>query len=547
MKKEKKTKTSVVDKTDVINEKGSSKYSSLVIILVFAFIVVALTWFFKSGLFNEAGNIDVINGHISLVDYVLGFGTAFSTFLYEFLFILSVGGFYAIISKAKSYQDILNNLGGLISRNKVSSIFTISLIFALLSAIFTNVLFTVVLLPFAISILSRAKINKYVVFSTTFGSVLLGMLGPLFTGYGFDDIYYAINSASSELLANPASYLIYNVAILVLGYVILNCYSVMKLKNETILVDKYECSDVTEEVSLTPVFVTIGILVSLFLGFIVSSFVSTNAFFILCGIGVFVFVGLVILLMFKFRDISNKTWPLVLLLGIILFVTLLGFINWGSMLDTNLFLDFHEYVINDLFIETNGQTNKLFSNMIGSTASVLGGWSGVISLVFILIVTFVTAKTLKMKFAESLDTFAHGVRIIFYPALLFLFAHVIDIFTSWVPTINLISLELMNLSPDYNVFIFILIGMLCAFFTSNPAFVAHLFAVVLTVKFTFDAASAGFVINTLFGYMQFIVPSGLLLLFGLEYCNIKYFEWLKYAWKLFIGLFIVVVLILIFM
>ncbi len=535
-----------VEEPIVVKNKKNDKYSSLKLILIVGAVVVALGWFFSSGLFLATGEMEIVDAHISILDYFMGLAQTITVWPYELLFVLGVGGFYGVLSKLSGYQNVVNKLGKYIEKNALTGILSISLIIALISTVFTDITYLILILPFAISILSRAKLNKFAVFSTTFGSALLGVVGPLFTGYGFDDLYLAIATADPNLAVNAADYIMINLVVLFVGYGLLNAFTMMKLKHVEVLEDKYEVKDTTDEVSYMPLFIVLGIILSLILGFTLSSFIDVNGMLLLGGILIAVFTIIFVLLFLNSKMFKGSTWPVVGILFTMLFIFLLGFVNWSSITDATIFTDFHNYIMNDLAIVNDNGTNNIIANMLGSSAVMFGSWANLVAVVFILVSTLVVGKTARMKFNDILDSFVNGVKIIFYPAMLFLLAHVITLFSSWIPTVNFFGLELINLIDGYNILIVALIGIVYGMFVNDGLFLSYLLGTIIAVTFAESAGSAALVINTIFGYMQFIVPGSILLLMGLEYCNIKYLEWLKYAWRFLVGFLVVLILIMLF-
>ena len=102
-------------------------------------------------------------------------GLGFFTVLVTFLFV--VGGFYQFLSKLGAYQRLTDSIAKKINGKEILFSLIISFIFAALASMVNEYIILIAFMPFIITICTKAKMDKISTFVTTFGSLLVGMLG----------------------------------------------------------------------------------------------------------------------------------------------------------------------------------------------------------------------------------------------------------------------------------------------------------------------------------------------------------------------------------
>ena len=168
-------------------KKNEKKYGLLKGIILMVLFAIALSWFIKNGAFNATGyaSSDVYR-RIGLYDLADIFYYAFSFALDKAILLLAIGGFYGILTRTKAYDKLVTNIAHKIHNERVFVII-MSVVIAALTSVLTNSFVVIVILPFIISILNRMKLDKLTILVTTFGSMLVGIMGAT---YGTDGLVY---------------------------------------------------------------------------------------------------------------------------------------------------------------------------------------------------------------------------------------------------------------------------------------------------------------------------------------------------------------------
>lgn len=507
-------------------------YSLFKIILIVSAMFILLTWFVN--VTSNSG--EVVHSQLGVMEMALGYLHTFLIFPMPILFILFTGGFYGVVSKTAFYEKLVSKTSELFKKRKNIFVILVAFILALLASSVISIVYLIVFIPFIYSVLNRLKLNKYVAFSCTFGAIMLGMVGPMFTGYGFDDMF-----TISEF--DPANYLVYSGVILLLGFILLSAFMIMKGKNKKDEVEEiFEIEEVKEKVNIYPSVIFVGIVLSVLVSFIVSLFSNINSFYILI-VSFFLIIISSVLITNKKKNALN--FLVYVVLAIIIFMFTLGFINWSSIYNFSIVEKFYEFMTDNLYINTIYGSKPLIDSVLGAS-NIFGSWDLFDGAFLLLIASLVFGYSYKMKTKELFKNFAYGMKVMLIPAILFAFCSVINIYSSWIPMINPFVDMIGGLNLGTDVINGVATGFVGAFFMNDPAFFAHSVSSLLVNNYGDNVTSVMFVVNTMFAFAQFLLPTSILLFMGLYISDIKYKEWFKYIFKFLIGLFMVVCLMFFF-
>ena len=167
--------------------KKSKSYDLLKWLGLFFFVAVIFSWIFNGGYFAGA-NFQTITEETKPIGFtdlytILSYGVQ-SVFAKAML-IIAVGAFYGVLSKTKSYSKLVNTIAKKIKGKEILFSLIASLLFVAMGSILTQSLVALVFVPFIVSILLNAKLDKITAFSVTIGSMLIGLLGAT---YGFEGV-----------------------------------------------------------------------------------------------------------------------------------------------------------------------------------------------------------------------------------------------------------------------------------------------------------------------------------------------------------------------
>lgn len=234
-------------------KKFAEKHDLVKIAGIMVLITVLLTWVIPQGYFSGSELISNDITRIGIFDFFTYglLGMYYFTVLVTFLFVL--GGFYQVLSKTGGYQKLTANMAKTFKGKEILFTLVVSFIIAAISAVTNEYILLIAAAPFFITIMKKMGLDKITAFVTTFGSILVGALGTVYST--------KIVGASVQYLSVEYSTLLW-AKLLVFGltYVIFNVFTVLHIvkhkptKDEEI-VDMFEETDVTKKDKVWPLVV----------------------------------------------------------------------------------------------------------------------------------------------------------------------------------------------------------------------------------------------------------------------------------------------------
>ena len=140
------------------------------------FIAFCLTWVIPYGSFQEGVFYESSMQRLGIVDLssILYYCVYFC--LTTVLYLFAIGGFYGVVSKTEGYNALVRKIGNKIKNREILSTAIISAIIIVLVSFTGNTYAWILFLPFVVSVLLYAKLDKMTAFATTYGSLLAGVL-----------------------------------------------------------------------------------------------------------------------------------------------------------------------------------------------------------------------------------------------------------------------------------------------------------------------------------------------------------------------------------
>lgn len=330
---------------------------------ILAIIAVVLTWIFPYGVFQGTQFYEYGSSKIGLSDIpsVVYNSIYFAIDKLVYLFVLA--GFYGLLSRTKGYNKLVLNIAKKIKGKEVLATIVTSVIITIITSITTNTFAVLLVIPFVYSILTNGKVNKLGVFASTFGAMLVGVLGAT---YGTDALI-AFNTYFSQTLTGKSALqltLVYRFIILGIALVLYNLFVYFAVKNKQTKKNSKSDALVNEE-------------------FIVE----------------------------EVKDKKVKVFPVAIILGLVLLFFILGFIDWNGTFKIEVFDKFHEWLTKIKI----GKDFTIVSYLLG-TSAVAFGYFDLFTLSTVLVVmSIILAILYKINFSELLDAFADGIKKIIAP------------------------------------------------------------------------------------------------------------------------------------
>ena len=199
-------------------KKKEKKYGLLKGVLILVLVAILLTWLIPVGEFSSATFVEDGMQRIGLSNL------SWIIFYALIIFLLVIGGLYGVLSKVGAYERLVEGIAKNFSKHKKLAVVVLSIVIAVLTSLLTQSFALLIFIPFVIAILKRMKLDKMTILATTFGAMLVGVLGATYGTEGlqvFDDVRYmgGINNASVLVRAG----------ILAIGLVLFNFFTLVHM------------------------------------------------------------------------------------------------------------------------------------------------------------------------------------------------------------------------------------------------------------------------------------------------------------------------------
>ncbi|MBE6154497.1 MAG: hypothetical protein E7163_02850 [Firmicutes bacterium] len=450
-------------------------------ILLFITIAIILTWLIPNGEFSSAGFAsEGILTRVGLNDLAwLGYyGIYFS--IDKIIFLLAIGGLYGVLVKTNAYDRITSAIANKIKHKKIAVVI-ISVLVAVLTSLLTQSFVVLTFIPFIISILKKMKLDKMTILATTFGSMLVGVMGAT---YGTEGIGYLSNYITADKFN-----ILYRLGILVVGLILFNFFTILhmnKVKNEEV-----------EEVVETEV-----------------------------------------------KETKKSSIIPVIVISLLLFIIIiLGYVNWNSNFGITIFEDFHK-LLTEIKI---GDDFYIFQSLLGSNMSALGTWDLFSISGIVLILTIILGLCYRVRLDEFMSNYAQGMKRMIKPILCVVAAFSLMTVVYMSPYIATIVDKILSITDGFNLATMTLSSLILNIFHTDLGFTGYIVGSHYVVEYADYINPIYVMLTSLYGFVQFFVPTSILLGVGLTSLNVKYTDWLKYIWKFLIGMIIVLLVIFILM
>lgn len=158
------------------------KYNVFKVLLIALFAAIICSFVIPKSQIGYTGIEKGLISPITFVDSISNGLTSFSVFIASFVYILSIGIFYAVLKKTEKYDDIITNTAAKFKNKKVFIIISI-LTFGLLTAIVGEMYALLFLVPAFIDIAKKLGYDSKASILATVGAIIFGSAGSLYTNY----------------------------------------------------------------------------------------------------------------------------------------------------------------------------------------------------------------------------------------------------------------------------------------------------------------------------------------------------------------------------
>ena len=472
-------------------KKEGNKHNLVKVTGIMVLITVILTWVIPQGMFQGSG-IEVTEitrvGVFDFFTYGL-LGLYYFTVLVTFLFVL--GAFYEVLSRTKGYNALTNNIAKKFKGKEIIFTVLVSFIISAIAAVTNEYIILISIIPFIITIMNKMKLDKITGFVATFGSILVGILGTVYSSkiVGMSVNYF---SQGYELTYNTLLWV--RLVTYGISFILFNVFSIFHIrkmrqdKNNEVITDLFE-SDKTNEKS------------------------------------------------------RSKAWSIAIVLGLVAIITLLAYLPWTDVFNT-------KWTTNalDAIMKAEVFGSPIFSFILGKV-SAFGQWDifgvQIVMLIAILIIKIID----KISIDEIFESFGEGFRKIGKLVILLLLCYTILVFSVMYPVLPTIVDWFMGIfakaSDKVVLAISPIAGLFTSLFTVEYQYTASLIGLYLANAHQDFYSQIAYMLQSTYGLASMFSPASAILIMGLSYLGITYKEWMKYIWKFLIIMFVVIVILMI--
>lgn len=467
-------------------------------------LVVILSWIISSGYFS-AGVISYAEiNRIGIFDLTTYSVLTVMYYFLVFMFIFVVGGFYKFLGSLDAYDSLTSKIASVFTGKEKLFVAISTLVFACLSGISTESVVLLAIIPFAITILSKLKVDKITGLVATFGGVLIGILGATYstsiighladTGYGLGVSY------GYELITV--------VVLFAIAYLLLTYFAFARMnkakanKDVALLEDPFMRPIKVEEEKKSKKKTT------------------------------------------KVRKVS--TVGLSILLVITFVVLILAFIGWDAAFGVDVFTNAYNWtkeatIFNhEIFAYILGihEGSSVVQNILGA----FGSWDLLLASGVILVSSLLIKLVYHVPFDKMLDEFGEGFKKSGKTVFVALMVYIVWILSVVFPTMPSIVAKITE-GLGTNIGTLFASGALTSLFVVDFQYVVNMIG-SLFANFS-NVNVAALILQTSYGMIQFIAPTSVILMIGLSMLNIKFKDYFKFIWKFLLPMLAVIIIIMV--
>ncbi|HPE14253.1 MAG TPA: zinc-ribbon domain-containing protein [Bacilli bacterium] len=500
------------------------KKNSLFKILGITFLVaVILTWVFKTA--SYSGEISLGDrAQLGLYDMIQYVFYSFRFFSGIMVFVLLTGALYGVLGATGVYERFIEAIANKFKKRKELVLVAIIAILAILSS-FVGLEFAMfAFFPFLISLIMAMGYDKIVAVGATLGGTIVGMIGSLYSASMFSNV-------NSTLSLNYATETLMKCILLILGIGLLVLFTMLYVrkgkkakKQSSPALVKEDSSKKAELIKCKECGKKID---------------DKSKICPHCGIKI-INDGVK-----EKKDKNKKTplWPLIVVFSLVLVIMIIGSFDWSGAAGITWFQDIYTKIMN---VKIGGFA--IFSKIFGNFPA-FGTWGidsyGYASFdayaILIALASILIAIIYKVKFSDYLKSMLDGAKKALLPALLIAVAYAILIITVYNPVFLNISNFFLTITEKFNVLTTSFAIMINSIFNVEIGYFAQNELTFISGIFADSTIYPliGMMFTSLFSLMSLIMPTGLLLIATLSYTDTSYLDWIKYIWKVFVGILVV--------
>ena len=239
-----------------------------------------------------------------------------------------------------------------------------------------------------------------------------------------------------------------------------------------------------------------------------------------------------------------KTWPLIVVMSLMLIILVIGMIPWYGLFNIDVFTKLHTWLIglkiNDFVV---------IPSIISASLPALGEWTGsgnfmaiyVYSSMLIIFATIIIAIVNKVKVNDLLTNFIEGAKKLLPAAFLVTVAYTVLV----CAYNNGFFEQVISNYGKFNYGVSALLAFVGSILNVDTTWITVGIYAPIVDLITDETiySSVSVLLQGIFGVFSLVGPTSLLMIVGLTYLDIPYTTWLKYIWRFILYLIILVVIV----
>lgn len=551
------------------------KYNLLKVLAITVFVTWLLTLFIPASSIDYTGNVTTgsIAG-VGIWTLLSNLSISISYFNGIVIFLISVACLYAIVSKLNIYNSFVSKVASIFENKKGLLVSITAIIFAILAFVISDAMVLIVFIPFIYNVMKKLEIDKKVILASTIVASLIGSMCGLYNNTLFSLLSIKLNTL-----------LLVKIVLLILSLAILIFFIAPKkdkkdrtkkvetkkiTKKSNVKEEKKETVKKTVKVKEQKVNKTLYAILTLLLGsfgvnkLYIRKYKKAIACLLFCWtlvptvLSIAEFITILTEKKDKDGNIlvnSSRRENVLFATSLVLFTlfTLFTVIPWESLISNfSAFSDFNKWLSN---IKIGDYA--VFSNIIGEPImldSTTGSTSGVISAfgtwaltdmaIFLVILTSVIALFNEVKFDEFISNCTDGIKKVLPVAITAMLISIVLVISVTTGINITITNFILTLTKGFNIATSTLASIIGSVLTGDFYYFVSTIGTVYTSAITNSDyyGVVALIMQSVFYLMMIIAPTSVGLIIGLYYLDIPYNKWIKFIWKVFVSILIVIII-----
>ncbi len=457
-------------------KKNLKKYDKLIIVLVFCFALVILSWFIKGGTYRSGVFSNLGYFRAGIYDFLFNlYGTIYYK-LPDLFYIIMVGGCYGVLSETKSYRKLVDKSIELIHGREKIAMALLVLLTGIYVSITTQIFVIFALVPFIVTVFLGDGKDRLVALCASFGGTFLGVMAQTFGTYGMSYL-------NQSLLLTYKEYFALKAVIFVLLYILFMVFTIVYMNQHKKTVDEIDYDlFATEELDETE------------------------------------------------AKKKTKLWPTLIVMGVALIIGILAYISWDAGFGIKAF--------SELFTKFNTKFSvkevPVLATLLGTNNGNLSAFGSINDLLFesilFLIVAVVVAIINKVSVADFFKNFGNGSKRLFGVGLIYCLCFMPILLASQFPWAITVVNSVFG-SGKFNVLSILTSGFLGQILLVDQDFIGYVFGAFLATTYADKVAITSIIWRFGYGLALLVGPTSFLLMSILTYLDIPYKKWLGFIWK----------------